>query len=302
MKNHQLTLTAIAGAITFAACHTVALAQSAPLPKKQIEAIIQAEGSVDNHVLDIEISRDDIGNVQAPVGVVFTPDFEINGDIFFQPLADGKAFLNGDLALKEEEVNPFISQLLSHGLIFQAFHQHTPTHPQVWFVHFRGTGDPIELAQSIKAALNVTSAPFPQTLPKNPTTPLDPARIQAILHADTVSVGDEGVVTAWIYRTDTIVIDGVTVNPQANISTNVVFKPTGQGSTAAVVTDFSMKADETTPVISLMLNQLSWYQGCLYNQETDETPQLYFDHMVKTGDAYDLAAEVRRGLDQTAVK
>jgi hypothetical protein len=38
---------------------------------------------------------------------------------------------------------------------------------------------------------------------------------------------------------------------------------------------------------------------CLYNQETDEHPQLYFDHMLKSGDAYELAREIRRGLDLT---
>jgi hypothetical protein len=43
-----------------------------------------------------------------------------------------------------------------------------------------------------------------------------------------------------------------------------------------------------------------WFQGCLYNQETDEHPQLYFDHMLKVGNAYALAAEIRRGLDLTA--
>jgi hypothetical protein len=52
-------------------------------------------------------------------------------------------------------------------------------------------------------------------------------------------------------------------------------------------------------VIELMLNHLDWYQGCLYNQETNEHPQLYFDHMVKVGNAYQLAAEIRRALDLT---
>ena len=28
-------------------------------------------------------------------------------------------------------------------------------------------------------------------------------------------------------------------------------------------------------------------------------PQLFFDHMAKHGDAYQLAAEIRRGLDLT---
>jgi hypothetical protein len=40
----------------------------------------------------------------------------------------------------------------------------------------------------------------------------------------------------------------------------------------------------------------------LYNQETDEHPQLYFDHLLKVGNAYDLARELRRGLDLTKAK
>jgi len=94
-------------------------------------------------------------------------------------------------------------------------------------------------------------------------------------------------------------IDGIPVNPQANISTNIEFDPLG-GSGVAVVADFSMEAQEINPVVGLMLNQLGWYQGCLYNQETDESPQLFFDHMAKSGyDAYELASEVRKGLDLT---
>ena len=44
----------------------------------------------------------------------------------------------------------------------------------------------------------------------------------------------------------------------------------------------------------------NWDIGCLYNQETDEQPQLFFSHQFKTGDPYDLAREIRRGLDQTS--
>ncbi|MBA3833508.1 MAG: DUF1259 domain-containing protein [Chthoniobacterales bacterium] len=87
--------------------------------------------------------------------------------------------------------------------------------------------------------------------------------------------------------------------PETNIFTEVQFKPLGSCSKAAVVPDFSMTAGEVTRVITLMLNSLGWYQGCLYNQEIDETPQLFFDHMLKTGNAYDLARNIRQGLDLT---
>lgn len=42
-----------------------------------------------------------------------------------------------------------------------------------------------------------------------------------------------------------------------------------------------------------------WDIGCLYNQETDERPQLYFSHQFTTGAPYQLAQQMRNGLNQT---
>ncbi len=41
---------------------------------------------------------------------------------------------------------------------------------------------------------------------------------------------------------------------------------------------------------------------CLYNQETAETTQLYFSHQLAVGDAYELAARVRKGLEKANKK
>ncbi len=38
-----------------------------------------------------------------------------------------------------------------------------------------------------------------------------------------------------------------------------------------------MTSTEVMPVVTLMRRH-GWFQGCLYNQETSEHPQLYFDH------------------------
>jgi hypothetical protein len=268
------------------------------LPQDKIENIIEAKGDVSDGVLDIELPRKDIGDVEGPHGMMLTPNFEVSGELLFQPTADRKAFLNGDIPLKEAEVNPFIDALLGNRLVFQAFHQHVPTNPQVWFIHFRGTGDPLELAQSIKAALKTTGLSFPiKAPPKNSKSPLDSDRLAKILHGE-ASVGENGVVTIWIKRKDKVTIDGVEVNPRANVSTNIEFKPIDDGPRAAVIPDFSMTAEQVTPIITLMRKH-GWYQGCLYNQEIGETPQLFFDHMAKTGDAYELAEEIRQGLDLT---
>jgi hypothetical protein len=107
------------------------------------------------------------------------------------------------------------------------------------------------------------------------------------------------VVTVDISRKGRIVIDGVEVNTDANLSTNVQFKPQGKGGNgAAAAPDFSLTSSEVTPVVSLMRGA-GWQVHCLYNQETAESPQLYFSHMLKTGDVYELAAEIRKGLDLT---
>jgi Domain of Unknown Function (DUF1259) len=135
-------------------------------------------------------------------------------------------------------------------------------------------------------------------MPANPTTPLDADRLGRILHGD-AEVGEEGVVTVTVARTGRIVIDGIRVSPEANISNGIEFKPLNtSGTNAAVAPDFSMTAHEINRVVRVMRGR-GWHVGCLYNQETDEHPQLYFSHMLKTGDPYALAAQVRTGLDQT---
>jgi hypothetical protein len=276
---------------------SVSAARCGGLPVDQIEQIIGAPGTVDNGVLEINVERTDIGDVQCPLGITCTPSFQVEADIYFQSVGHGRAVLNGDFALKESEVNPFIRALLENGLEWQAFHQHLPMQPQVWFVHYRGVGDPLALARDLRNAIDVTSVPLPQTAPPNPTTPLDPDRLASILHG-TAMVGDEGVVTVSVPRKHGVQLDGVFLQPETGIENVIQFKPTG-GSNADVIPDFSMTSNEIRPVVEIMLLQFNWFQGCLYNQETAERPQLFFDHMAKRGDAYQLAAEIRAGLDQT---
>ena len=89
------------------------------------------------------------------------------------------------------------------------------------------------------------------------------------------------------------------ISPFLNITTPVAFQPLG-GARAVVVPDFGMTAQEVMPVTRVMRAQ-GWEIGCLYNQETDEHPQLYFSHQFKVGNAYRLAHEVRRGLEHMNV-
>ncbi|MDT7582444.1 MAG: hypothetical protein QOK35_3795 [Pseudonocardiales bacterium] len=282
-----------------------ASAQQAPrkrhgrLPAKQIQEIVGAEGSVSSGVLGISIERADIGLVRGPLGVVFTPSFEISGDLTFQPLGSNRAFFNGDLALKASELNPVIDAIHANGLVFQAMHQHYfDLDPMVWFIHFRGEAAPLTLAHRVRRVLDVTSTPLPQTMPSNPTTPLHHAKLAKTLHGSS-EIGADGVVTVTVNRSDRIVIAGVQVSPEANISTNIAFLPLDAGgTTVAAAPDFSMTAAEVGPVCRAM-RRVGFEIGCLYNQETAEHPQLYFAHMIATGDPQKLAVRMREALDHT---
>ncbi|MBW8856293.1 MAG: DUF1259 domain-containing protein [Bradyrhizobium sp.] len=283
------------GAPTLAAADA---AGAAGLPVQQIESILQAPGTVSNGVLSVSMSRTDLGTVKGPLGVPFEGPFELNLDIYFQSLGRNRAILNGDVTLKPNEVNPFIDAIIKNGLVFQAYHQHyIEENPQTWHIHFRGVGNPLDLARGLHDAIKTaTSTPLPQKAGST-STPLNADRLGQILGGD-ASV-DDGVVSVEVARKNRVRLGGVLISPYLNVANSIEIKPLNKsGSKAAVAPDFSMTADEVVPVTRLT-RKLGWFDGCLYNQETDEQPQLYFSHMLKVGDPYQLAREVRKALDLT---
>ncbi len=267
------------------------------LPVKRIEQVMQADGTVSHGVLDIEENRSDLSVSGGSPHVHFVDGFQIQNEFFFQSLEGGQGIVNGDLALKTSEIQPVIDAILRNGLVFQAEHQHLyDLEPMVWFIHLRGVGDPVDLAARVHAVVKATSTPLPQSSPPHPTTPLPTTQLGKILGGD-AQVGDNGVVTVTVPRRDGVELGGVHVSPELNIATSIQFEPLG-GGRAAVVPDYSMTSEEIQAVIATMRHH-DWEVGCLYNQETDEQPQLFFSHTFKTGDAIQLAHEVRAALDHT---
>jgi hypothetical protein len=292
---------AVVGALPFAPSAGAGAPTRGGLPVEEMQEILQANGSVTNGVLSVSLDRPDIGPVTLR-GVPILPSFEINGDLTFQPLGGKQAFFNGDMALKGNEIDPVIDAILANQLVFQAEHQHFYDFtPPVWFIHVRGVGEPRSLARAVHRVVKATATPLPQHTPPSLPTPFDKHRLQSTLHGYDAEVADGGVVTVFVARKEAIYVNGIRVRPQTNIETNIGFQPlNAQGTRAAAAPDFGMVASEINKVTRVMRGQ-GWDIGCLYNQETDEHPQLFFSHQFKTGDPYELAHEIRRGLDQMNV-
>jgi hypothetical protein len=270
------------------------------LPAAKMQEILQTEGDLSGGVLSVDMDRDDLaGKVKGFQGIEIKPSFQLDAEFFFQPLGNELAVVNGDMPVLNDEVTPVIDQILRSGLVFQAFHMHFfDWDPVVWFIHVRGVGKPLALAKAVRDAVGKTAMPFPQKAPSNPTTPLDPHALGKILGGAAQTLSD-GVVTVTVERKDTIVVDGVEFDPGLNIGTTVAFQPLdNSGKRVAVVPDFAMTAGEVQPVMKTMRAQ-GWEIGCLYNQETAESPQLFFSHQIAIGDPTTLAKQVKRGLDHT---
>jgi len=228
-----------------------------------------------NDVLSFELDRNDlqsytIGGATIPTSIPYLPAWENNGTFYFQTLGRGRgdradhgggtdqAILNGGFGgLLPQEIDPFIDALLANGLVFQAYHQHfTDIHPnELYYIHFRGIGDPLTLAQGVIAAVKTTGTPLPQSTPANPTTPLPTDQLAQIL-GGSASVGSDGVVNVDVPWRDRVILGGVPISPFLNIATAISFEPLdGSGTTAAAAPDFSMVASEIQHVVGVMRRQ-----------------------------------------------
>lgn len=236
------------------------------------------------------------------MGVTFTKDFQIDDGFNIQPLPDGRAMVNGEMTVLPDEANAVIREIVAQGLTFQALHQHfMGEDPQVFHIHLRGIDAPIRLAEKLRKVVERTAAPLPQSKEKNPTSPLDHRRLAQIL-GGVGEISDGGMVHVMIPRLEQIRLGGVDVNPYLGVLTHVNFMPLDSaGKKVAVAPDYAMTAAEVDAVMRVSIRN-GFDIGCLYNQETDEFPQLFFSHQLKVGDATSLARSVREALDQTAVR
>src|ERR1700745_3166317 len=116
--------------------------------------------------------------------------------------------LMGDLVLTDPEVPKVIDALQAHGIAQTALHKHLlEQSPPVWWTHVHAMGDPAQLAQGLKAALDATAIP-PAAVPpaQQPPIDLDTGGIDAALGRK--GTADSGIYKFTLARRDTITDDG----------------------------------------------------------------------------------------------
>ncbi|WP_050183893.1 DUF1259 domain-containing protein [Domibacillus robiginosus] len=76
--------------------------------------------------------------------------------VFESLSSDGRALCSGETVILQEELNPFISELLEHDIIVTGFHNHWLFEdPRLMYIHFEKIEKPIRFAKKVKDALEV---------------------------------------------------------------------------------------------------------------------------------------------------
>jgi hypothetical protein len=115
-----------------------------------LEKILGAKGKLNDKVLKFTFEREAKMNgvsFGAPMGLATWAAFSGNAD---------NAVVDGDFAMTEREVQPVMHALRDAGLHIVALHNHMIGEtPPYYFLHYWGKGDPRQLAQGVRAALDV---------------------------------------------------------------------------------------------------------------------------------------------------
>src|SRR5712672_2848820 len=128
-------------------------------------------------------------------GVAIEPTFALGSWIGFLPMGDGAMFM-GDLVLTESEIEPVMKRLIDDSVEITAIHNHLlRTSPAVFYMHVGGHGDPVKLAETLRAGLSLSHTPFgvPPTDGLPPPSDLDTAAIESTL-------GFKGAANGGVYQ------------------------------------------------------------------------------------------------------
>ncbi len=239
------------------------------LDTESIKKIFSQEGNITGDVLKFTFPRYDlmviIGNI------MLEPDLALTSWVAFDQL-DNKSMIMGDLVLLEGEVESVISYLLKNGIEVTALHNHLLFEsPRVMYLHIKGVGDPIKLAQILKNALSLTTTPLGGN--QQPSSLIDWSLVENFFGRKGSHKGN--VLQLSFPRNVIITDDGHQLSPAMGISHGINFQYLGDK--VATTGDFVLLENEVNPVAQI-LSENNIIITALHNHMITENPRLFFMH------------------------
>ncbi len=128
------------------------------LPNKEIEQILGGMGMISDSVLTVSVERQETFK---EMDIVLKPAMQVESTIYFQAIGNGQAATTGEITVLPSEADAVTRAFRRYGIYFTALHNHELfIHPNAYYLHFFGTGDPLALARAVRAALNHTNSKY----------------------------------------------------------------------------------------------------------------------------------------------
>ncbi|MBB5159058.1 DUF1259 domain-containing protein [Saccharopolyspora phatthalungensis] len=251
----------------------------------------------DNTVYRVALTRSDLNNMVSQ-GVPIKPGLSLGGYATFTKY-DDTTMLMGDLVATESELPRVTDALQAHGIEQTALHKHLlEQSPPVWWTHIHGMGDPTQLAQGVRAALDATATPRAAAATQQPPIDLDTAGIDNALGRN--GTADGGIYKFTIARNDIVTDAGHVLPPGTGVNTALNFQPVG-GGRAVINGDFVLTAPEVEKVIQA-LRKGGIIVVELHNHSLTDQPRLFYLHFWAADDGVALAKTLRTAVDATNAK
>ncbi len=126
------------------------------LDTNQLDQLIGHTGMTQGGVYKYSIGRADSVTED---GMELPPPMGVSTALNFQPTGGGKAAINGDFAMTQDEVEPVIQALRENDIEVVSLHNHMLNEePRIFFMHFWANDDAQKLAQGLRAALDKTNS------------------------------------------------------------------------------------------------------------------------------------------------
>ncbi len=272
-----------------------AAAQDVPKDYQEVLTFLGRTGDFKAKVLKVNVPRNDL---HVTIAGQSTPTpFGFGGWVAMTKGEGSGEVLMGDLVLTQEEVNPVMSALLEHGIEVTALHNHFFfEEPRLFYMHVHGHGEAMNLARSIKPALDLIPKP-PAATPAATTAPAAPAFNLVAL--DKI-VGQQGEALGSVYkftlgRDDLNLKEhGAPINARMGLNSWAALA--GNDADAQIAGDIAMRESEVNGVLkSLRSHKLSIV--AIHHHMLGTQPTVIFLHYWGRGPAEELAAGFRAALD-----
>jgi len=120
----------------------------------RIDGILGTKGQANNGMFKVVFGRE----TKMPCGCAMTKEMGVNTWAAFAG-TDDNAVVDGDFAVREDELQPVLKSLRAEGINIVAIHHHmTHEEPRILFLHYWGKGKTDALARSLKKTLDLQKA------------------------------------------------------------------------------------------------------------------------------------------------